>query len=71
MGAREMKKIMGKAKKWNKWEFLGKVLDWIIDLPEHRWFQALVAVVLVIASSAVGWAVGIWLFVRILSMLHM
>ena len=66
-----MKKIMEKAKKWKIREFLGEVLDWIIDLPEHRWFQALVAVVLVIASSAVGWVVGIWLFVRILSMLHM
>ena len=66
-----MKKIMEKAKKWKIREFLGEVLDWIIDLPERRWFQALVAVVLVIASLAVGWVVGIWLFVRILSMLHM
>ena len=62
---------MEKAKKWKIREFLGEVLDWIIDLPERRWFQALVAVVLVIASLAVGWVVGIWLFVRILSMLHM
>ena len=27
-----MKKIMGKAKKWKKWKFLGKVLDWTIYL---------------------------------------
>ena len=68
---RGMKKIMGKAKKWKKWEFLGEVLDWIIDLPEHRWFQALVAIVLAIVSSLVGLALWIWLFVQIFSMLHM
>ena len=62
---RGMKKIMEKAKKWKIREFLGEVLDWIIYLSGKSWFQALVAVVLV------GWAVGIWLFVRILSMLHM
>ena len=62
---------MEKAKKWKIREFLGEVLDWIIYLSGKSWFQALVAVVLAIASSAVGWAVGIWLFVRILSMLHM